>query len=123
MLALKSALQRADPVPTLVFDEIEMGVGGRGGDVVGRKLWSLAGGRQVLCITHLPQVACYGDTHLRVAKEVVLDRSFTQVEPLQGEARLGEMAAMLGGASERLRESARELLGRARAWKGRREGP
>ena len=122
MLALKSALQRADPVPTLVFDEIEMGVGGRGGDVVGRKLWSLAGGRQVLCITHLPQVACYGDTHLRVAKEVVLDRSFTQVEPLQGEARLDEMAAMLGGASDRLRESARELLGRARAWKGRHGG-
>ena len=119
MLALKSALQGADAVPTLVFDELEMGVGGRGGEVVGKKLWALARGRQVLCVTHLPQIACYGDAHLRVAKEVLLDKTFTQVDVLEGEARLDELTAMLGGASQRLYDSAQELLSHAHSWKAK----
>ncbi len=66
--ALKGVLARADQTPTLIFDEIDQGIGGRVGTIVGQKLWSLGGSHQVLCITHLPQLAGFGDQHFKVEK-------------------------------------------------------
>jgi len=119
MLALEGVLAHALQVPVLVFDEIDVGVGGRSADVVGRKLWALARGHQVICITHLPQIAAYADAHFRVRKELMLGRSFVQVERLEERERVQELAAMLGGPrpSERMLAGARELLARARQWK------
>ncbi len=110
MLALKSALHRADPIPTLVFDEIDAGVGGRNANVVGKKLAALARNRQVICITHLPQIACFGDNHYLVMKDVSLPRSTTSIEHLKGKQRVRELAAMLGGINKPMLESAQELL-------------
>jgi DNA repair protein RecN (Recombination protein N) len=118
LLALKGTLAAADPVPTLIFDEIDVGIGGRSAEVVGRKLWKLARRHQVLCVTHLPQIAAYADAHYRVSKEVVLGRAFSHIQALSEEERLRELAAMLGGPrpSERMLATAREFLSRARQW-------
>ena len=70
MLALKGVLARADQTPTLIFDEIDQGIGGRVGAIVGRKLWKLSAAHQVLCITHLPQLAGFGDAHFKVEKAI-----------------------------------------------------
>ncbi|HLB11524.1 MAG TPA: DNA repair protein RecN [Dehalococcoidia bacterium] len=111
MLAVKTALSRADSVPTLVFDEIDMGVGGRNAHVVGKKLAALARDRQVICITHLPQIACYGQNHYRVRKEVSSGRAISRIEELAGDSRIEELAAMLGSrAGGAMLESAQELL-------------
>ena len=117
MLALKTVLALADRTPTLIFDEIDAGIGGRVGAVVGQKLWALTVGdgqaayhHQVLCVTHLPQLASYGDQHLRVRKGVVGDRTVTEVQPLEGGTREEEIAAMLGTVTERTHASAREML-------------
>ena len=117
MLALKTVLAQADRTPTLIFDEIDTGIGGRIGSVVGQKLWGLtvANGdkvrsHQVLCVTHLPQLAGYGDLHLHVQKGVVRDRTVTSVQALQGTSREQEMAGMLGAITDRTRASAREML-------------
>lgn len=117
MLALKTALSRADHIPTLIFDEIDQGIGGRVGGVVGRKLLGLSqaegnAGRQVFCVTHLPQLAGYADAHLRVRKTVSRGRTMTLVEAVDGEARISELALMLGGENESTRQIARELLER-----------
>lgn len=111
MLALKGVLARADHTPTLIFDEIDQGIGGRVGTVVGRKLWSLAASHQVLCITHLPQLAGFGDQHFKVEKRIIGDRTVTQVRALAQEEIVAELAQMLGGAGEKTRASAEELLG------------
>jgi DNA repair protein RecN (Recombination protein N) len=110
MLAIKNVLAQADKVPTLIFDEIDQGIGGRVGLVVGRKLWELARRHQVLCVTHLPQLAAYGEQHLRVLKQIKGGRTETQVESLSGEGRLIELAQMMGEVSEGTRQSAKELL-------------
>ncbi len=115
MLAIKNTLARADQVPTLIFDEIDQGIGGRVGTVVGRKLWELARQHQVLCVTHLPQLAAFGEQHLRVQKAIQDGRTLTQVENLQGEDRLLELAQMMGGVSEGTRRSAQELLALAKS--------
>jgi DNA repair protein RecN (Recombination protein N) len=116
MLALKAALAAADHIPTLIFDEIDQGIGGRIGGIVGQKLWNLSkaenGGHQVFCVTHLPQLAGCGDIHLYVSKVVEGDRTATVVSELRGQARIAEMAQMLGGDSDKTREIARELLQR-----------
>lgn len=110
MLAIKNVLARADQVPTLIFDEIDQGIGGRVGTVVGRKLSDLARQHQVLCVTHLPQLAAFGELHYRVEKHVQAGRTTTQVEALQGESRVLELAAMMGEVGEGTRQSALELL-------------
>ena len=115
MLALKNVLSRADATPTLIFDEIDQGIGGRVGAIVGRKLGGLAETHQVLCVTHLPQIAAYGDYHLAVSKSLDGERMITRLQVLDGEARVQELAAMLGADSEAGRQSARELLDAARA--------
>ncbi len=115
MLALKAALAQADPVPTLIFDEIDQGIGGRVGAVVGEMLWGLARHHQVLCVTHLPQLAAFGDQHLRVEKVVHGQRTRTQVRALTNEQdRVAELAAMLGGDTPANRAAAQALLRQAR---------
>ena len=110
MLALKSILTGADRIPTLIFDEIDAGIGGRIGDVVGRKLAGLAAGHQVLCVTHLPQVAAFGDCHWHVRKEVVEGRTTTDVRALSPDERVDELSQMLGGGGDAARDNARRLL-------------
>ncbi|HSV86815.1 MAG TPA: DNA repair protein RecN [Levilinea sp.] len=113
MLALKNVLVRADHVPTLIFDEIDQGIGGRVGAVVGEKLWQLARQHQVLCVTHLPQLAAFGDQHYRVRKLVQSGRTITQVDSLSGAIRLDELAQMLGTASAANLSAAKDTLERA----------
>jgi DNA repair protein RecN (Recombination protein N) len=115
MLALKTVLATSDDTPTLIFDEIDQGIGGRVGGIVGHKLWNLAhqGGHQVLCVTHLPQIAGYGDIHYHVAKQVQANRTETGVRQLIGEDRVEELAQMLGTPSDSTRQSAREILQQA----------
>ena len=119
LLAMKSILSAVDAVPTLVFDEVDVGVGGRSGQVVGEKLWGLREGHQVLCITHLPQVAAFADLHLSIAKHVVGERTQTSVRPLSAPERIEELAAMLDGVpiSDASRLSATTMLERAAAFK------
>jgi len=121
MLALKTVLSAADRTPTLIFDEIDVGIGGRAGGVVGKKLWSLTieispggAGHQVLCVTHLPQLAGYGDVHFRVDKGVFGERTLTTVQQLTEEERVEELASMLGTATRLTRRSAQELLERVK---------
>jgi len=115
MLALKTILARADVVPVLIFDEIDVGIGGRSGHVVGQKLAGLARERQVICVTHLPQIACFAEAHYSIAKHVEGDRTTARIRKLRGDEVVEELAVMLGGAdgSERARASARELVERA----------
>lgn len=115
MLAMKNVLARADQTPTLIFDEIDQGIGGRVGAVVGEKLWRLARNHQVLCVTHLPQLAAYGDQHFKVEKIVQDGRTITQVVELTGKPRLQELANMLGEVSEGTLQSANEILDAVRA--------
>jgi DNA repair protein RecN (Recombination protein N) len=119
MLALKSALAAVDATPTLIFDEIDQGIGGRVGDIVGRKLWSLAavGDHQVIIVTHLPQLAGYGDSHLRVSKTVSDGRTTTQVKQLDSVGRVDELAAMLGTGRETAVNGAQSILDQVQAVK------
>lgn len=110
MLALKHVLSRADATPILIFDEIDQGIGGRVGAIVGRKMVHLAQAHQVLCVTHLPQIAAYGDHHLVVQKAVEENRTVTRLQALAGAPRVRELAAMLGTNSEAGQQSAQELL-------------
>ena len=98
-LAIKQVLAAADHTPTLVFDEVDAGIGGRTADPVGRSLWSLARDHQVLVVTHLPQIAAHADAHFRIAKRERDGRTITEVERLDREGRIVELAAMLGGAT------------------------
>lgn len=110
MLALKNVLARADHIPTLIFDEIDQGIGGRVGTIVGQKLWQLARHHQVLCVTHLPQLAAFGDQHFQVQKILQDGRTITRVADLSGEERLTELAHMLGEKSPGTLLSARDML-------------
>lgn len=119
MLAIKSALGAADQTPVMVFDEIDIGVGGRSGEAIGKKLWRLARNRQVICVTHLPQIAAFGDAHFRVFKKVSGGRTISVLGSLQGESRVRELAIMIAGAklTDASIRTARELVNRAAAWK------
>jgi DNA repair protein RecN (Recombination protein N) len=114
MLALKRVLTQADYTPTLIFDEVDQGIGGRIGGIVGEKLWSLTEGHQVLCVTHLPQLASYGDKHFHVSKHVKGQRTASEVRLLADETvRVNELAAMIGGTGESVIQSARDILDEA----------
>ncbi len=118
-LAIKRILAEADATPTLVFDEVDTGIGGRSADPIGRSLWGLARRHQVLCVTHLPQIAAHADAHFRIAKRERDGRTVTEVERLDREGRIVELAAMQGGGpgDAATMASARELLDRADAWR------
>jgi len=146
-LAVKQVLARADATPTLVFDEVDSGIGGRTANPVGQSLWALARDHQVLVVTHLPQIAAHADAHFRISKRERDGRTVTEVEHLDREGRIVELAAMLGGARPAPADtaataqrspgglapvgpgsdlvgaaalaSARELLDAAEAWRGR----
>ncbi|WP_287426721.1 DNA repair protein RecN [Thermomicrobium sp.] len=97
MLALKSSLSEVDETPTLVFDEVDVGIGSRSAHVVGERLWQLSRAHQVIVISHLPQIAAFADRHYKINKTVVNGQTETAVHHLEGEARLEELAAMLDG--------------------------
>jgi DNA repair protein RecN (Recombination protein N) len=113
MLALKNVLAGVDFVPTLVFDEIDQGIGGRVGFIVGEKLWHLGVNHQVMCVTHLSQLAAFGEQHFRVRKLIVDDRTLTEVEELDDTARIVELAQMTGSMSESNLTAAQEMLSKA----------
>ena len=119
MLALKSALAEADTIPILIFDEIDIGIGGRSGEVIGRKLWKLSRHHQVICVTHLPQIAAFADAQFRVTKQTSGQRTSSRIENLERETRFGELAAMIGGPkyTSSALNAARELIESAEAWK------
>ena len=96
MLALKDVLARADTIPTLIFDEIDAQIGGRLGTITGTKLKELARDRQVILITHLPQIAAFSDRHFKVTKDVVAGKTYTRLNLLEGDARIQELAHMMG---------------------------
>lgn len=114
-LAVKTALAQADRVPVLVFDEIDIGVGGRSGDVIGQKLSYIAQSHQVICVTHLPQIAAYGSHHFSVCKEFDGQRAVSIIHELTGGDRIAELAVMISGdrESRTSAEGARELLRKA----------
>jgi len=97
-LAIKQVLAAADATPTLVFDEVDAGIGARAADLVGRSLWALARSHEVLVVTHLAQIAAHADAHFRISKRERDGRTVTEVERLDREGRIAELAAMLGGA-------------------------
>ncbi len=113
MLALKNVLAQADYIPTLIFDEIDQGIGGRVGFIVGEKLWRLARKHQVMCVTHLSQLAAFGDEHFKVSKKIVEDRTITGVEELSGSERITELAQMTGSTAESNRKAVEEILEQA----------
>ena len=112
MLAMKSVLVRAGATPTMIFDEVDVGVGGRTAQTIADKLDALAGQAQILCITHLPQIASRADTHFYIEKAVEGGRTTVSVTPLDAEGRVEEIARMLGGTrrTEAVVQHAREML-------------
>ncbi|GAC1433942.1 MAG: DNA repair protein RecN [Ktedonobacteraceae bacterium] len=118
MLALKTILADADATPTLIFDEIDAGISGRSGQVVGEKLWQLTRNHQIICVTHLPQIAAFADTHYNVNKQILDDRTMTIVNELRPEQRVREVAHIMGGnVTEFSMKSAEEMLARSFLWK------
>jgi DNA repair protein RecN (Recombination protein N) len=118
MLALKTILAHADATPTLIFDEIDAGISGRSGQVVGEKLWQLTRNHQVICVTHLPQIAAFADTHYNVNKQIFDNRTITVVNELRPDQRIREIAHIMGGSvSEFSLKSAEEILDRSNLWK------
>ncbi len=124
MLAIRTILASADRTPTVIFDEVDAGIGGSMGEVVGRKLLAVSTRHQVLCVTHLPQIACFGDQHLVVHKRNLADRTETTARVLGDDDRAREVARMLGGPSRSgtALDHANELLGAATRLKGRIRG-
>ena len=118
-LALKGALSEADNIPVLIFDEIDIGIGGRSGEIIGKKLCILARNRQVVCVTHLPQIAVFADAHFSIHKEVSGERTVSILEHLEDESRIKELAVMLAGPqyTETSIDNARELMHKAETWK------
>ena len=111
MLALNGALRTATGAASLVFDEVDAGIGARAGEAVGRKLWTVGRRTQTLCVTHLPQIAAWADAHFRVGKAARGGRVYSGAEALNEERRVEEIAGMLGGG-DRLTQAAREMLER-----------
>ncbi len=112
MLAIKSVLSKKDSIPTLIFDEIDSGVSGRAADKIGEKLSSVAIGRQVICITHLAQIASKADVHFLIEKNTVKDNTFTKITPLDYEGKVNELARIMSGGAitENQKTAAKELL-------------
>jgi DNA repair protein RecN (Recombination protein N) len=114
MLAMKSILAREDQIPTLIFDEVDAGIGGKTAKIVGEKLRHIARSHQVFCITHLPQIASQGEQHYRIAKSVQANHTATDIQPLNFTERIEEIARMSGGKeiTDITRRHAKEMLTR-----------
>ncbi|HHW17934.1 MAG TPA: DNA repair protein RecN [Firmicutes bacterium] len=118
MLAIKSYLEESDPVPVLIFDEIDAGVGGKAGQAIAEKLWDLSRTHQVLCVTHLASIAAMADNHYVVSKFEKDGRTFAKVELVEGERRVREISRMLSGTDMEISlEHGRELLLSAQKYK------
>ena len=102
----------SETIPTLIFDEVDSGIGGGVAEIVGQKLRALGAGRQVLCVTHLPQVAALAHQQMQVSKHSGKDTTHTRIRPLDGTERVDELARMLGGVkiTRQTREHAREMM-------------
>ena len=111
MLAIKTVLADTDDIPTLIFDEIDTGISGRTAQMVSEKLSYIAKNHQVICITHLPQIAAMADAHYEIAKTAADGRTTTTIRPLAEAEMVEELARLLGGAkiTEAVRENAREM--------------
>ena len=111
MLAIKTVLADTDDIPTLIFDEIDTGISGRTAQKVSERLSYIAGKHQVLCITHLPQIAAMADTHFEIKKSVENGRTITKIHKLNEEEQVKELARLLGGAeiTDAVRENAKEM--------------
>jgi DNA repair protein RecN (Recombination protein N) len=126
MLAIRTLASADAPGKTLIFDEIDAGIGGRVADIVGKKLSRIGQSFQVMCITHLPQIAAAGDAHFHISKSVTNGRTQTRVVRLNRSERIEELARMIGGAepTDAVRAAARELLGESETnSKGESESP
>jgi DNA repair protein RecN (Recombination protein N) len=110
MLAIKTVLAESDSIPVLIFDEVDANVGGETANVVGEKMRKIARERQVICITHLAQVAAHADSHFLAAKKTQAGRTLTEITLLGRQERVTEMTRMLGGQSEAARKHAEALL-------------
>lgn len=119
MLALKTVLAKGDAIDTLIFDEIDAGISGRTAQSVSEKLSVVAGEHQVICITHLPQIAAMADRHFLIEKHIESDRTVSKIHPLAEEDTLNELARLLGGAeiTDTVMENARELKAQAKKLK------
>jgi DNA repair protein RecN (Recombination protein N) len=122
-LALKSALAETNTGRVLIFDEIDIGVGGRSGEILGKKLWNLGLQHQVICITHLPQIAVFADAHFGVHKETSGDRTLTMLQTLDGDLRIRELTLMLSGPEYTAAslKNAKELMQKVCTWKNSRQ--
>ena len=111
MLSIKNVLADKDNVDTLIFDEVDTGISGSAAQKVGQKLKQVSSGRQIICVTHLAQVAAYADNHMLISKSTNGEKTFTSVESLEKEGRVNELARIMGGSlTEALKKSAEELL-------------
>jgi DNA repair protein RecN (Recombination protein N) len=118
ILAMRRIMQQSDPVATMIFDEVDSGVGGATAEVIGEKLRDLATRHQILCITHLPQIACFGDHHFRISKAIAEGRTHVRLSVLSEEERIDEIAHMMGGGN--FTEAARKYAGEYKRSLGRR---
>jgi len=116
MLAMKKILAKVGGRQVLIFDEVDSGIGGATAEVVGRKLKELSRDHQIICVTHLPQIACFADAHHSVRKETKSGRTLTRVDRLEEEGIADEIARMLGGlkVTEKTRAHAKEMIENAR---------
>ena len=112
MLALKSVFAKKDEIETLIFDEIDTGISGRTALVVGRKMSEIAGHHQLIAITHLPQIAAYGDDNYLITKSIIDEKSHTDIEHLDAEGKIRMVATLFSGSaqSESALDAARELI-------------
>ncbi|MGP8154855.1 MAG: DNA repair protein RecN [Smithella sp.] len=119
ILALKNVLSRTGSVSSIIFDEVDNGIGGAVAEIVGRKLKEVSANHQIVCITHLPQIACFGDKHMYVSKKVVKGRTVTSLEELDSEQKIEEISRMLGGVNvtQKTREHAREMINSSKSYK------
>ena len=114
--SIKNVLAQKDSIPTAIFDEIDTGVSGKAAQKIGQKLQEVSGNRQVICVTHLAQVAVYADHHLLIHKQAENGRTFTRIEPLDQRRREEEIARMISGENltDTALQNAREMLSLAR---------
>ena len=110
MLALKTVLAAEDEIPVLIFDEVDANIGGETANAVGEKMRQIAANRQVLCVTHLPQVAAAATAHYVVTKQVKGDRTLSEITRLDRKSRVTELARMLGGQTDAARKHAEALV-------------
>ena len=124
MLAIKTVLAQTDDIPTLIFDEIDTGISGRTAQKVSEKLSLISAGHQVICITHLPQIAAMADDHFAISKSESESRNVTTIERLNHEESVRELARLLSGAelTESVYENAREMKALAEELKGKLRG-